>query len=127
MRSAYPDAQPKRQLFIIAVLALPMGVAEGLVMAGQFPGAQLWEALAYVLCHFWIFHWYCHDSDAVGLCRSRWSNLGMVALQVIAVPWYVIRTRGQRTRWRAFLRFVGFVVLFGAIELAGVGLGGALG
>lgn len=43
-----------------------------------------------------IFFWYRLDSDAIGYRRSAWLNIAVVALALIALPWYFFRSRGAR-------------------------------
>jgi hypothetical protein len=47
-----------------------------------------------VVASLLIFMWYRFDSDQVSYRRSPWLNVGVIALTVIALPYYFFRSRG---------------------------------
>lgn len=58
------------------------------------------------------FAWYKFDSDIRGYKRTPLLNVGVVALGLFAVPYYLIRSRERGHRLKAVIFFIGFVLAF---------------
>lgn len=43
------------------------------------------------------FAWYYFDSEAIGYRRGKLLNVGVVALAIVALPYYFFRSRGLKT------------------------------
>ena len=68
-----------------------------------------------------IFGWYVCDSDARGFSRSRWLNVGVILLSLLAVPYYLFASRGARGGFIALGKCIAFLVLLvGASMLGGL-------
>jgi hypothetical protein len=50
-------------------------------------GLHLATLLISIGSSFYPFLWYCRDRDARGYPRSRWLNIAMVALTIVALPY----------------------------------------
>ena len=68
---------------------------------------------------FLIFLWYRLDADERGFQRSILLNVGIVMVAAVAVPYYLIRSRGWQEGPPAVLKAL--VVFLGSIVLSAVG------
>ena len=59
----------------------------------EFPPTALVFALIFIIL---IFAWYRIDSTQVGYPRSPWLNVGVIALGIVALPYYFFRSRGAK-------------------------------
>jgi hypothetical protein len=78
-----------------------------------------WAVLSTLLFSFLCFCWYRIDSEARLYRRSRWLNVGIVMLAIVAVPYYIARSRPAGQKGRALLRLAGFCVLLAAAGALG--------
>ena len=58
-----------------------------------FPPTALLAAVTFLLL---IFAWYRLDATEIGYKRTRSLNVGVVALGVLALPYYFFRSRGAK-------------------------------
>lgn len=79
-----------------------------------------WAILCTLLFSFLSFCWYRLDSEARLYRRTALLNVGIVMLAVVAVPYYLVRSRPAGQKSRSLLRFAGFCVLLAVAA----GLGG---
>ena len=109
----------KQVLALLVALTLVFGVVDAREMA---LGVQSngWAVLSTVLFSFLSFCWYRLDSDAYGYRRTPLLNAGIVMLAVVAVPWYLVRSRPAGQKGRALLRLAGFCLVL----VVSAGLGG---
>ncbi len=56
------------------------------------PSAMGWTLVSLFL----VFAWYHLDASERGYRRSPWLNVGVIALAVVALPYYFFRSRGAR-------------------------------
>ena len=79
------------------------------------PSAPTIETLLIFSMALLIFLWYRFDSDQRGYPRTPMLNFAMIMVAAIAMPYYLIRSRGPeqgpRSVWRAFAVFLGSVLL----------------
>jgi hypothetical protein len=109
-----------RVLALLIALTLVFGVVDAREMA---LGVQSngWAVLSTVLFSFLSFCWYRLDSDAHGYRRTALLNVGIVMFAILAVPYYLVRSRPAGQKGRALLRLAGFcLVLVAAAGLGGV-------
>lgn len=81
--------------------------------------AQLIETLLIFGMAMLIFFWYRFDSDLRGFQRSPLLNFAMVMVAALAMPYYLIRTRGWPQAQFSIAKAIG--VFFGSIVLATLG------
>lgn len=81
--------------------------------------AQWWSVVSTLVFSFLCFYWYRLDSDRRAYRRTRWLNVGVVMLAIVAVPYYLARSRPRGQKMRAFLRLGGFVLLLGGAGVLG--------
>lgn len=87
---------PKTSNYIITILTL--GFADGVVAYSVFPG-QVFAPTSLVLsiaALFLIFVWYRLDADSRGFRRSPLLSVAVVGVTILALPYYLFRTRGFR-------------------------------
>ena len=78
-----------------------------------------WAVLSTLIFSYLSFYWYRLDSEARLYRRSRWLSVGVVMLAIVAVPYYLVRSRPAGQRGAALLRLVGFWLLMIAAGVAG--------
>ena len=70
-----------------------------------------------------IFTWYYHDSNQRSYQRSALLNIGVVTLAIVAIPYYLIRTRERGQKSKAILHLAGFFVLIILSSVVGAIIG----
>jgi hypothetical protein len=112
---------PKARYFILASLAL--GFIDGVTANWLFPGQLLPpSSLAITIAAlFLIFRWYQLDSDSREFKRTPLLSMAIIGVTILAVPYYLFRTRGFRQGLLATL-----VVLLAAIGYSAVGYVGQI-
>ena len=78
-----------------------------------------WEVLSTLMFSFLCFYWYRLDSEARMYRRTALLNVGIVMFAILAVPYYLVRSRPAGQKGRALLRLAGFCALL--VVAAGVG------
>ena len=66
-----------------------------------------------------IFAWYYIDSTLHSYKRTKLLNIGVVAIAVIAVPYYLVRSREKGQKGKALLKLAGFFILTLLCDTAG--------
>ncbi|MVW59526.1 hypothetical protein GPY61_06255 [Massilia sp. NEAU-DD11] len=105
-------------LTLLVALTLVFGVVDAreMVLGVQSNG---WAVLSTVLFSFLSFCWYRLDSDAHQYRRTALLNVGVVMLAIVAVPYYLVRSRPAGQKGRALLRLAGFCLVL--VVAAGLG------
>jgi hypothetical protein len=99
---------PKTTL-LLAIFALSLAdgaVGQYFYPRADFPPSAIWFTIGYITI---LFAWYAIDSDQRGYKRSKSLNVAIVALGVLALPYYLFRTRGAKAGFIA----LGWLVLVG--------------
>jgi hypothetical protein len=105
-------------LALLVAVTLVAGVVDARDMALHIQ-SNGWAVLSTLLFSFLCFCWYRIDSEAHLYRRSRWLNVGIVMLAIVAVPYYIARSRPAGQKGRALLRLAGFCVLLAAAGALG--------
>jgi hypothetical protein len=100
----------KRLLLNSLGAAVVFGAIEGTIGVGErTPGLlQFSEGLIF---SFILFYWFMVDSTIRDYNPSRVLKFMVVVFAVIALPWYIIRTRGLRQSVTSFVCALGLLVL----------------
>jgi len=100
---------------------LLLGLLDGIAHSTFYPGRVLppTTAGAYVIGTALIFLWYRLDSDARSFRRTPILSVGVIGLAILAVPYYLYRTRGFLRGSAALLVFLCINVGYGAASLIG--------
>jgi hypothetical protein len=80
------------------------------------PPSDLWLSL---VAAFLVFFWYRLDSDQLQYRRSVWLNVGVIALGIVALPYYFFRSRGFKRGMLATLLFFLSILGWAALGVAG--------
>jgi peptidoglycan/LPS O-acetylase OafA/YrhL len=65
-----------------------------------------------------IYLWYRHDADERKYQRSALLGGSIIMFSLVAVPYYLVRSRPSGAKAKAVLRFVGFLLLSFAVMFA---------
>jgi hypothetical protein len=112
---------PRTGYYILTSLAL--GFVDGAIAYFLFPG-QMFAPSSFVIsivALVVIFMWYRSDSDNRAFRRTPVLSIGVVGLPIVALPYYLFRTRGFRHGALATL-----VVILVAIGYSAMGYLGQL-
>jgi hypothetical protein len=105
-------------LILLVAVTLVAGVVDARDMALHIQ-SNGWAVLSTVLFSFLSFCWYRLDSDAHQYRRTALLNVGVVMLAIVAVPYYLVRSRPAGQKGRALLRLAGFCLVL--VVAAGLG------
>jgi hypothetical protein len=89
------------------------------VIAMSIESTRMIELMLVVAMVFLIFLWYRIDADQRGFQRSTLLNVGIVMIAAVAVPYYLIRSRGWQEGPAAVLKAL--LVFLGSIVLSSLG------
>jgi len=109
-------------LVMLALTALLAGLLDPVFSAAGRTWAWYDMALSLV-CAILVFTWYYIDSDEWAYRRTPLLNMMVVALGIVAIPYYLFRTRGARQGFRAFGLFLLALLAWFVLAAAGHGLG----
>ena len=106
---------------LVLILLAFASFLSGMIDQYFYPGQQ-WPptAVAFtVIGVFLIFVWFRLDSGQIGYRRSPWLNVSVVALAIVALPYYFFRSRGVKhgAIYSAFTLLA--FLASGALSLAG--------
>lgn len=82
--------------------------------------AQTVETLLIFSMALLIYLWYRFDSDQYGFQRTPLLNIGMIMLSAVAMPYYLIQTRGWPGARSSILKAI--AVFFGSMMLSMLGM-----
>lgn len=97
------------------------GLIAGVLGQYFYPGAEfvpsdLWLMPVFV---FLIFLWYRLDSNSLSFRRTRWLSLGIIAIAIVALPYYLFLSRGLKRGLVALGWAVLVFLISGAATVAG--------
>ena len=100
---------------------LALSFVAGVLGQYYYPGmevspADIWLMPAFA---FLLFLWYRIDSGQRAYRRSRWLNVMIIAVAVIALPYYFVRPRGVKRGMLATAAMLPVAVLGAALTVAG--------
>ncbi|MEZ5541036.1 MAG: hypothetical protein R3F42_03235 [Pseudomonadota bacterium] len=108
-------------LGLLAATALLAGLLEPLLGAR---GGPAWLDMVLSLgCAILVFTWYIFDTDEHAYRRTPLLNAMVVAAGVVAIPYYLLRSRGGQQGLRACGLFLLALALWFALAAAGLGIG----
>lgn len=100
---------------------LALSFAAGVLGQYYYPGmevspADIWLMPAFA---FLLFLWYRIDSEQRSYRRTPWLNVMIIAVAVIALPYYFVRSRGVKGGMLATVAMLLVAVLGAALTVAG--------
>jgi hypothetical protein len=110
---------PKTGYFVLAILAL--GFADGATSFFLFPGQSFAPSslVISIVALFFTFAWYRRDSDSREFKRTPLLSVAVVGVGIVALPYYLFRTRGLRHGALATLIFILVVIGYSAMGYVG--------
>ncbi len=110
---------PKHILVILLAYAVALsGFLTYLDLRGTAEPAWLALATSLVFSAL-IFAWYLADTQQRGYTRTALLNIAIILVSVVAVPYYLLRSRPRGQRLKAITRMLGVFVLLLLAMLAG--------
>lgn len=122
-KTDFAERPPKQALIALLFTAVLGGALNGFASSRHAAQPLVWTYAIDLASSFLCFVWYCRDADARAFIRSRWLSVAMVTANVLAVPFYLWRSRPRGQRWRAILRYIGFAALLAILTGVGFVLG----
>ena len=117
--STFRRMSPKRILVILLAYAVALsGFLTYLDLRGTSEPAWLALATSLVFSAL-IFAWYLADTQQRGYTRTALLNIAIILVSVVAVPYYLLRSRPRGQRLKAITRMLGVFVLLLLAMLAG--------
>jgi hypothetical protein len=116
----------RRVLWALSALAATIGITTALADAREVSEPPLWTVLYNLGFGALTFAWVHFDSLQRGFRASLLLRLGVVLLAVLALPWYLIRSRSGSARWIALARLAAFFLVLVLAATVGYTLGYAL-
>lgn len=104
-------------LVALAVVAFLNGATSQYLEPGvAFSRADIWYMFIAVSLSF---GWYYLDSQQIGYQRSKWLNVGIIGIGVLALPYYFFRSRGFTKGFLCTVLFIMFAVAWSALQMGG--------
>jgi CDP-diglyceride synthetase len=97
-------------LTAIAALCVAQGYVEGYFEFRHQHEPRWWWHLYVIVATALIYAWYYYDSEVRGFHRTKWLNIAVVGLAVVAIPYYVFQSNKGHRR-KAILYLSGYVFL----------------
>jgi hypothetical protein len=116
-RAGTHEQQKTQVLWAFAAVSFFAGANP--VIAMSIESTRMIELMLVVAMVFLIFLWYRIDADQRGFQRSTLLNVGIVMIAAVAVPYYLIRSRGWQEGPAAVLKAL--LVFLGSIVLSSLG------
>jgi len=95
------------QRVVLWIMVLLTGTS--LLDASHADAAAQLHPVVGAIVSFLCFLWYRGDSDARAYERSRWLTVAVVAFTVAAIPYYLVRSRGEGERGQALLTYAAYL------------------
>jgi len=104
----------------LSAMLIVMAIAGAVLTLGLSRSTEHWALWVFrVLFLVGIFSWYVCDSNSRGFPRSRWLNVGVILLSLLALPYYLFASRGTKGGFVALGKCLAFVVLLLAASMLG--------
>lgn len=105
---------------VLAGLAL-LAFASGFIGQLLYPGREIAPSEIYFMLAstLLVFLWYRIDSDQAAYPRSIWLNISVLALALVALPYYFFRSRGAKGGAIATLAFLALLVCWAVLAVVG--------
>jgi len=105
----------KKSIYIAALISAPIcGIFVELVADDIL--FSIWDIPAALFSLFLLFAWYRLDTNLLGLKRRIWGNSAFVYFTVIAMPVYLLKTRGWLKGIKASMIFFVVMLLWSLLE-----------
>lgn len=117
----------KKSLALLLILSVAVGAVDAYLSAHNLHEPLWWSVGSTLLFAVLIFAWYYQDSVNRSYHRTPLLNIGVAALAVVAIPYYVVRSRERGQRAKALLRTLGFFVLMLLSSFVGAMAGALVG
>lgn len=117
VRTGTHEQQKAQVLWAFAVVSFFAGANPVIAMSDE--SMRMVELGLVFAMVFLVFLWYRIDADQRGFQRSMLLNVGIVMIAAVAVPYYLIRSRGWQEGPAAVLKAL--LVFLGSIVLSSLG------
>lgn len=109
--SAKGAITPNRVLVALLAFSAILGVFLSYRTVRGIPEPESVRMVSAVLLSLLTFAWFWIDSEFRAYKRSPFLSVSIVALGVLAIPYYLLRSRPKGQRLKALGKWLGFVLL----------------
>jgi len=110
---------------VVAITAL--STVDSYLQAHQIREPGWWHVSATLALSLLIFGWYYFDSESRSYPRSTLLNIAVIGVGIVAIPYYLARSREKGKRLKAIIRLLGFCALSIVFAALGQALGDIVG
>jgi peptidoglycan/LPS O-acetylase OafA/YrhL len=99
-------------LLLLLVLAMILGAVSAYLETHHIREPLWWHFGSTFLAIGLIFAWYHMDSTLRSYRRTALLNIGVIVVAVIALPYYIVRSREKGHKGKDVMKLIGFFGLF---------------
>ena len=110
---------PKRVLIALPVAFAALGMFMAYLQVRGIPEPKSVQVASTFLFSLMTFAWFWLDSELRAYKRSPFLSVSVVAFGIVAIPYYLLRSRSKGQRLKAVGKFMGFVCLLFLAFLVG--------
>jgi peptidoglycan/LPS O-acetylase OafA/YrhL len=110
---------------LLAITAV--STVDSYLHAHQIREPGWWHLSATLALSLLIFGWYYFDSESRSYPRSTLLNIAVLGVAIVAIPYYLARSREKGKRLKAIIGLLGFCVLSIVFAALGQVLGDIVG
>src|SRR5260221_8211989 len=104
-------------MLVIVSFVLPMG--EWLILKRPAPPWSMYQLVEVLLTTYAVYWWYVLDKRERNFPAGLLQNIGVVLINIVALPIYFFRSRGWKRGALATLGMLGVLVCVGLLTYAG--------
>lgn len=101
------------------IVAFISGAISGYFEAGDLQEPLWSELISTALLLFLLLSWYHIDSNEHQYQRNVWMTVAIIGFALVAVPYYLVRSRVPGKKLSAVTNLLLFALLFTAVSAAG--------
>lgn len=122
-----PPVKARQTLVAILVAIACVSAIDAYFQAHHMRQPGWWHLTSTLVLSALIFGWYYFDSNDRSYRRSKLLNIAVVALALVAIPYYLVRSREKGQKLKAIFKLMGFCALAIVSVALGQFLGGIIG
>jgi hypothetical protein len=117
--AALAEMKPKQILVLLLLYTAALSVMVSYLDMRHIAEPQWSVVVTTIAGSLLVYWWYWADSTSRSYRRSQALNVAIIAVGILAVPYYLLRSREKGQRLVAVARLFGFVVLMAVAMIVG--------